>query len=169
MYRWTTENPTPARQTVDPLNQTSWTDSSVTNGVAYSYAVSAVDTSGNESAASSAASATPAPAPEPGVVYVSSLSSKLVSAGRRNRRAVATVSVVDESGQGVEGLSVTVAFSGDVSGTGASLTDADGIAIVQGPKKKGAFSFTACVESVSGAGWTYDPASNTVTCSATGS
>ncbi len=169
VYRWTTENPTPARQTVDPLNQTSWTDSSVTNGVAYSYAVSAVDTSGNESAASSAASATPAPAPEPGVVYVSSLSSELVSAGRRNRRAVATVSIVDESGLGVEGLSVTVAFSGDVSGTGASLTGADGIAIVQGPKQKGAFSFTACVESVSGAGWTYDPASNTVTCSAVGS
>ncbi|MGB1657299.1 MAG: hypothetical protein ACPHO4_08085, partial [Longimicrobiales bacterium] len=62
------------------------------------------------------------------------------------------------------GLTVTVVFSGDVSGTGSAVTDANGVAIVSGPKKKGGFSFSACVDSVSGSGWTYDPTSNSVTC-----
>jgi endonuclease I/fibronectin type 3 domain-containing protein len=165
VYRWTSTDPTPARQTVEPLAQSRWSDATVANGMSYSYSVTAIDTSGNESEASAEASATPTPAPEPGVVHISSIVAELSAAGGRNSQTLATVSVVDESGQGVQGLSVSVNFSGGVSGTGASLTDANGIAVIQGPKRKGTFSFTACVDSVSGAGWTYDPGSNAVTCS----
>ena len=164
VYRWTGADPTPTRQTTAPVGQSDWTDTAVTNGVTYSYAVTSIDISGNESAAGPEASATPAPFPEPGSVHVASMSADLVASGGRNLRAQATVSVVDESGQSVSGLTVTVVFSGDVSGTGSAVTDANGVAIVSGPKKKGSFSFSACVDSVTGSGWTYDPTSNSVTC-----
>lgn len=165
VYRWTSTDPTPSRQTTDPIAQKTWTDVSVTNGVSYSYAVTSIDISGNESAPGAAVSATPQAESEGGSVHVSSLSTELVAAGGRNRRARATVSVVDEFGQGVEGLSVTLVFSGDISGTDSGFTDASGIAVISGPKRKGSFIFTACVDSVSGAGWTYDPTRNLTTCS----
>jgi len=165
VYRWTSEDPTPSRQTTDPVVQSGWSDAAVTNGLTYTYAVSAIDASGNESVMGPEASATPAAPPAQGSVHVSSMSAEVVAAGGPNRRALATVSVVDEAGQAVEGLSVTVVFSGDVSGTASAVTDANGVAVVSGPKKKGGFTFTACVDSVSGTGWTYDPATNVTTCS----
>lgn len=66
VYRSTGATPDPA--TATPLNPTlltaaSFTDRTVSNGTAYHYVVSAVDTSGNESAASAVASATPVSAP----------------------------------------------------------------------------------------------------------
>lgn len=64
VYRSTTGTPSPA--TASPLNGTlltaaGYTDTTASNGTTYTYAVAAVDTSGNTSTGSAPVSATPAP------------------------------------------------------------------------------------------------------------
>ena len=64
VYRSTTGTPNPATST--PLNGTlltasGYTDTTAVNGTSYTYVVTAVDTTGNESPASAPVSATPAP------------------------------------------------------------------------------------------------------------
>ncbi|UCH93404.1 MAG: trypsin-like peptidase domain-containing protein [Candidatus Aminicenantes bacterium] len=98
-------------------------------------------------------------------MHVDSIVLSLKAAGPNNT-CKAVVTIVDENNNPVEGATVTGTFSGDASGTESGVTDASGevtlSVVVIG---KGAVStFTFCVDSVTHASLTYDPAANVETC-----
>ncbi|MFC2146152.1 trypsin-like peptidase domain-containing protein [Acidobacteriota bacterium] len=98
-------------------------------------------------------------------MHVHDITLSLKSAGPNNT-CKATVTIVDENGNPVEGATVTGIFSGDASGTDSGVTGADGevllSVLVVG---KGAVStFTFCVDNVTHSSYTYDPDADVVTC-----
>lgn len=86
--------------------------------------------------------------------------------GGPNKRATATVVVLNENGAPVDGANVTGTFSGSHSGTVAAQTDANGVAELVTSTKNRTVSFDICVDDVVAEGMTYDPGSNVETCDA---
>ena len=91
---------------------------------------------------------------------------EVLKAAGPNNTCKAVVTIVDENGGPVEGATVTGTFSGDASGTESGVTGADGEVLLSVlVKGKGAVStFTFCVEDVTHASLSYDPAANVETC-----
>ncbi|MDX1499719.1 MAG: family 16 glycosylhydrolase [Woeseiaceae bacterium] len=86
--------------------------------------------------------------------------------GGPNKRAKATVVILDENGATVEGASVTATFTGSHNETVTAQTDASGTAeLVTGARSR-TVSFNVCVDDVVKPGMTYDEAANTETCDA---
>ncbi len=86
------------------------------------------------------------------------------SGGGPNKRATATVTVLDEDGAPVGGASVTGTFTGSHNETVTATTDAGGVAslVTNGRDRNPAFQ--VCVDDVGHATMTYDPAANVETC-----
>jgi len=83
---------------------------------------------------------------------------------------VATVEVVDGSGQPIAGATVWGHWSGATSDADSGTTDASGMVVLYSDEVKNSASgttFTFTIDDVSKAGWTYDP-SNSVTEGSTG-
>jgi len=132
----------------------------------YVYAVSAVDAAGNESPAGSSVEISIPAAPPAEVISVGALSTRVVTAGSRNFRAIAEILVVDSGGSPVSGVLVSGVFSGGVSGAASATTDSRGVAVVESPRRRGTFQATFCIQSLSAAGYVYDPGEDVATCAA---
>ena len=86
-----------------------------------------------------------------------------VITGRGNRnRGEALVSVVDEVGNPVDGVTITGAFSGDWSGTVNGTTDALGEVLLSTPSVKDLGFVAFCVDSAAKPGWGWDVAGSTL-------
>jgi hypothetical protein len=81
-----------------------------------------------------------------------------------NNTCKATVTIVDEYGNPVEGATVTGTFSGDASGTESGVTGSDGEVLISKLVKGTVTTFTFCVTNVTHATFTYDPGANVETC-----
>jgi hypothetical protein len=147
-----------------PLADSSFTDTGLSNGVAYYYVVTAVDANGNVSEASEEATATPGPAGGT-FMHVESIVTSVDDQGGGNKYGVATVTIWDDLSLPVENADVTGTFTGKFNGTITASTDADGVAILIIGPKNGSTDFTFCVDDVVHATLFYDPAANQVTCS----
>ncbi len=84
--------------------------------------------------------------------------------GGPNKKATATVVVLDENGAAVDGASVTATFSGSHSEIITAATDANGVAQLVTTVKNRTAAFTVCVDDVARSGMTYDTAANVETC-----
>jgi len=102
-------------------------------------------------------------APTPTSLHVDSIALSTQNAGKGQKTAAATVTIVDNLGNPVAGAGVTGTFSGDVSGTSTVTTNASGVAVfTAGPAKVRAFGF--CVDNVTHATLPYNSADNVQTC-----
>ncbi len=80
--------------------------------------------------------------------------------------AIATVSIVDESGNPVEGATVSGHWTGATNDSDSGITDASGKVSLESDKVKNAPSgtlFTFTVDDVVLSGWTYSSGSNAET------
>ena len=84
--------------------------------------------------------------------------------GGPNKRATASITIVDETGASVEGASVTATFSGTHNETVTATTGADGVAQLVTSVKGRNVAFDVCVDDVAKASLTYDSAANVETC-----
>jgi hypothetical protein len=98
-----------------------------------------------------------------GKMHVLSIDLSLKSAGPNNT-CKATVTIVDENGNPVEGATVTGTFSGDVSGTETGTTDTSGVAELSIKVRYAVTTFTFCVDNVTHSSYTYDSGANVETC-----
>ncbi|QKX16316.1 family 16 glycosylhydrolase [Microbulbifer sp. YPW1] len=98
-------------------------------------------------------------------MYVSSVVTGTASAGRGQKYATATVTVLDDLGRGVPGVSVSGNFGGNITESGASgLTDSNGIASITSTATAGGnLSVSFCVTDLSG-GLSHDTATSTGLC-----
>ncbi len=125
--------------------------------------MTAVDTSANESADSNQDCATTQATP--GTMHVDSITVTLMPAPGPHDVPHAEVVILDDGGAAVEGATVTGSFSGDTNQSGLSgVTDASGLAVIEGKKDKNLVSITFCVDDVTHATLTYDPTDNVETC-----
>lgn len=83
-----------------------------------------------------------------------------------NKRATASVVVLDENGAAVEGANVSGTFSGSHNESITAQTDAGGVAELVTSVRNRDVAFNVCIDDVVKAGMTYDPASNVETCDA---
>jgi len=81
-----------------------------------------------------------------------------------NHYVTATVWIKDDTGANVEGATVYVEWSGDVSGTDSGNTGSDGKIMFTSPKKKNGLTATCCVTDVVKTGYVYNPSLNVETC-----
>jgi hypothetical protein len=84
--------------------------------------------------------------------------------GGPNKRATAAITIVDETGTGVEGANVTATFTGTHNETVTATTDATGVAQLVTTAKGRDVAFDVCVDDVAKASSTYDSAANVETC-----
>jgi hypothetical protein len=137
-------------------------DKGLGGGVTYSYFVTAIDTTGLESAPSTKASVTLGAVPS---ISISSISPSIVTDSRGRSRGRAVISVVNESGAPASSASVTVKFSGSFNETLSGFTGSNGtITFTTAARVTGAVSFQVCVDKVSQTGRIYDPSKNVETC-----
>ncbi|UCG16781.1 MAG: hypothetical protein JSV19_01850 [Phycisphaerales bacterium] len=140
-----------------------FTDTGLSNGVAYYYVATAVDTSNNESGASTETGATPQPSG--GIImHVESIVLAVDDQGGGNKYAVATVTILDDLALPVENAAVTGTFSGRFTGTITESTNADGVAVLIAGPENGGTDHTFCVDDVLHATLIYDPNANVETC-----
>lgn len=104
----------------------------------------------------------PPPPPENPDMWTSSIDMTLSTQGPW-KTVNAQVRIVDETGASVSGATVSIAWSGLVSGTGSATTDSGGIAAFVSPRTKNSGTITLTVTNVSKAGFDYVPASNVET------
>ncbi len=96
-----------------------------------------------------------------GSMYVSSISSVLVRSGGSGH-ADATIVILSETGNPVEGVTVTGTFGGDTSGSDTQVTDANGEVVLESDSFSSRPAVVeVCVDNVTHATYTYDPALNT--------
>ena len=146
-------------------NTTSYSDSGLAASTTYHYRVRAVNANG-ASGDSNTASATTSGGGTATSIHVDSIVVGTQNAGQGNKRGTATVTLVDDQGQPVDGASVTGTFTGDFNETVNGTTASDGtVTLVTIGVKKGSITFTFCVDQVTGS-LPYDAASNVVTCGA---
>ena len=79
-----------------------------------------------------------------------------LKAVRNKAAATATVSVVDADGTACSGATVTIAWSGLVSGTATGVTGANGSVVLESPSTRKTGTFTAAVVGLTAAGPVYD-------------
>jgi beta-glucanase (GH16 family) len=99
------------------------------------------------------------------LTHVASITPGTAGSGPK-RKATATIVVLDEGGAPVSGADVTGTFSGSHNQTITATTDANGAAILVTSTTSSTIGFTICVNTVSKADMTYDPAANVETCDA---
>lgn len=141
-----------------------YSDTGLAASTTYYYAVSAVDTSGNEGARSLEAFGATSPATI-NRLHIQSIAMSLVRDGSRTR-AQARVTLVDANNTPVSGATVSGHWSGATGDTDVATTNSLGQVTIRSnyvrrPPSGTVFTFT--VDSVSRSGWTYDSASNVVT------
>lgn len=147
---------------IDNDTPSEFVDNFATNGITYYYVVTAVDTSGNESAASNEVSATPQ-APTATTMHVDSIDLDTTGWGSK-KKGRATVRILDNLGAPVAGATVTGTFSGSYNETRSATTDSNGVAVLKTNKKKRNPVFTFCVDNVTHGTLTYDSGDNVETC-----
>jgi serine protease len=134
----------------------------VTNGT---YTVTLMVTDNGGSTDADTAIVTVAEAPAYSTMHIASIDMSFKTAGP-NRNAIALVTLLDESNNPVEGATVEGHWSNATTDTDSGLTDASGVVSLKSNKMRNAPSgtvFTFTVDSVSLAGWAYDPAANVET------
>lgn len=95
-------------------------------------------------------------------MYVESITTVTVKTGGAQGHVEATVTVLDDLGAPVEGATVSGTFSDDASGSDTQVTDANGIAVLSSDNITARPSnIGICVDDVTHASLTYDPAANT--------
>jgi len=134
----------------------------VTNGM-YTVTLTVTDNGGLTNIDTALVTVTEAPAYS--TMHVASIDMSLKTAGP-NRNAIARVTIVDADGAPVGCATVEGYWSNATNDTDSGLTDASGVVVLNSDKVRNApgetvFIFT--VDSVSLAGWTYDPAANVET------
>ncbi|WP_237062021.1 PKD domain-containing protein [Microbulbifer zhoushanensis] len=99
-------------------------------------------------------------------MYVSSVVTGTQSAGRGQKYATATVTVLDDLGRGVGGVTVTGNFSGTITETGATATtDASGIAtVVSSGTAGGNVQVGFCVSDLAGGNLSHDTSASAGLC-----
>jgi endoglucanase len=145
-------------------NQTSYSDTGLSAGTTYDYRVLARNGAGN-SAYSNEASATTTSLGAS--AHVQSIVAQRI--GYPVVTMQATVAVVDGLGVPVQGATVAGTFSGLADGlpftkSASATTNASGVAVISGGKKKNAASLTFCVGNITHATLAYDPSANVLTC-----
>ena len=125
----------------------------------YTVTLTVTDDGGASSATSKTVSVT-APGGG-GAMHVAAISMTSGRAGK-NLYADATIAMADDAGAPVANATVTVTFSGSVSGTASGVTGADGTVTLRSPKTKTAGTITVTVTGATHATLTYDPGANTV-------
>jgi len=147
-------------------NQTSFSDTGLSASTTYDYRVLARNVAGN-SAYSNEASATTASLASS--MHVQSIDTQRI--GYPVVTMQATVTDVNGLGAPVQGATVNGTFSGIADGlpftkTASATTNASGVAVVNGGKKKNAASLTYCVDGLTHATLVYDASGNVMTCDA---
>lgn len=143
----------------------SYADTGLSASTTYFYRVTAVDNRGNEGIPSVETSGTTSAAPE-NIMHVSNIEmSKRISYKGRNifTIAIATVTIVDAGGLPVSGASVSGHWSGLTNDIDSGTTITGQVALNSNSVKNAAGTFTFTVDSVTKAGWTYNPGANTET------
>jgi fibronectin type 3 domain-containing protein len=153
----------PYNQINGPLVATSdYLDLAVANGTTYFYVVVAEDAAGNTSGQSNEASATPQAVPV--TMHVASIVVDTQPVGPKVKGR-ATVTIVDNVGNPVAGVTVSGTFTGSFNESGSDATDSSGVAVITTKRKVGgSVSFTFCVDNVTGGSLTYSPGDNVETC-----
>lgn len=99
-------------------------------------------------------------------MHVASISEGSQSAGQGNKRATATVTMVDDQGAPVVGATVSGDFTGDFNEPASGTTAADGtVTLVTTGSAKGSIAFTFCVTDATHANLSYAPGDNVQNCS----
>jgi hypothetical protein len=164
VYRSLTSGGPYAAQT-GVLAASQYTDTNVTNGTTYFYVVTAVDLVGNESDWSDEAVATPQLPGVPTTMSVASIEPGLQNEGGGQKRGRVLVTILDDLGDPVAGATVEGTFTGDFNESVAAVTDAAGVAtLLTTETRKGGIDYTFCVDDVTHATLSYDPAGNAETC-----
>ncbi|MBI2853966.1 MAG: S8 family serine peptidase [Chloroflexi bacterium] len=141
----------------------SYSDSGLAAATTYYFVVSAVDKAGNEGPASVEASGSTS-APAINEMHVASIAMALKT-NRKVTSALATVTVVDSSGNPVSGATVYGHWSGATSGNTSGLTGANGAVTFQSSSLRrppSGTTFTFTVDSIALTGWTYNSGANVV-------
>lgn len=107
----------------------------------------------------------PTPSPTPVAIYVNSISMGTQSVPPIKICATATIMVVDSNGAAVSGATVNGHWSGKTTDTDTGTTSGTGMVTVQSNavKTPGSGTYTFTVDSLTKAGYTYDPARNVET------
>lgn len=137
-------------------------DKGLGGGVTYSYVVTAIDSTGLESASSAPASVTLGATPS---ISISAIAPSIVTDSRGRNRGRAVITVVNESGAPAASASVTVKFSGSFNETLSGFTNTNGkVTFTTAARVTGAVSFQVCVDRASQTGRIYDPSKNVESC-----
>ncbi|MFO8007750.1 MAG: fibronectin type III domain-containing protein, partial [Candidatus Brocadiia bacterium] len=151
-------------QIATDVTTSSYSDTGLSASTQYCYTVTAVDTSANESAESAQDCATTQSGGAT-TCHVDSITVTLAPGPGPHSVPHAEVVILDDGGAPVEGATVIGSFSGDVSESGVSdVTDATGLAVIEGKKAKNLVSITFCVDNVTHSTLTYDSGANVETC-----
>jgi len=143
---------------------TTYPDTGLAASTSYDYRVRAYNGNG-DSAYSNTASATTTGGGTATTVHVESIVAGTQNAGQGSKRGTATVTLADDLGNPVGSATVAGTFSGDFSEGASGDTGAGGsVTLVTSGTKKGAISFTFCVDDVTHASLAYDSGANVVTC-----
>jgi hypothetical protein len=146
-------------------NVTSYADTGLAASTTYYYRVLAFNSSG-DSAYSNTDQATTNGTGTATTMYVSSIVEGSQGAGQGNKSGTATVTIVDNLGNPVDGAAVMGTFTGDFNESASGVTGAGGtVTLVTTGSKKGSLNFTFCVDDVTHGSLSYDPGSNGQTCS----
>lgn len=94
-------------------------------------------------------------------MYVQAIGMAIVTQGKRDK-AVASITIMGDDGNPVAGATVSVTWSGVVSGSASGTTDANGVAEIDSAKTRSTGTFTVTVTDVALAGSTYVPSMNVV-------
>ncbi|MES9874801.1 MAG: S8 family serine peptidase [Candidatus Sedimenticola sp. 6PFRAG7] len=133
----------------------------LTANTEYHYQVTSTDGAGNSVQSADRVFYT-LPAGEDSYMHVSDISLMTSSRGV-NTLAHAAVTMMDDSGNPVEGATVYGSWSGAVSGSVAGTTGADGSVVLSSPKTKSGVNFTFTVNDVQHGALTYDAEQNVET------
>lgn len=101
--------------------------------------------------------------------HIESIQVDVVHVSGPRNRGVATVTVLDEVNNPVEGVAVGGLFSGDWTDSSDTVTDSNGQAQSETPPVKDGANWTFCVNSASKTDWTYDQSASTTCGSTSGS
>ncbi|MDR5589235.1 family 16 glycosylhydrolase [Christiangramia sp. SM2212] len=101
-------------------------------------------------------------------MHVASITTGTASAGKGAKFGTATVSIIDDLGNPVQGANVTATFSGSFSEQVSAVTDNQGNAALQTQNSaKGTVIVELCVDDVTSTSLAYAPSENALTCTNT--
>jgi endo-1,4-beta-xylanase len=99
------------------------------------------------------------------IMYVQSISTGVVGVGKGNKKAKATITIVDEFGSPVSNANVVGTFSGTFNETISGVTQSNGtVVLLSNSSAKGTIISHICVDTVSHTTLIYDDLQNVITC-----